>query len=326
MAWTLNSSGSMSRFLGEYRDATRRFEEGLAIFRTLGNHSGIAGSLSRLAGIACVEGRFEEAERLAREGVATALEGGIRSEWAYALLVLGDALEKIANFPEALAVSQQSLDLYCEMGQHTYVTEAHNALGSIDMHRGRYKEARDHAQTSLELARAQGPPYCIGLNLLLLGCLDLAEGAPASAHQCLQESLTAYQESRGDCEDLSLVLAALALAAHSLRDTHVARQHLRLALESAVESEAVLPLMWGLPATALLLADKGENERAVELYALASRYPLVSESRWFADVVGKQIVASASALPAERVAILQARGRTRDLGATVAELLAELRK
>jgi hypothetical protein len=52
----------------------------------------------------------------------------------------------------------------------------------------------------------------------------------------------------------------------------------------------------------------------------------VSESRWFADVVGKQIVASASALPAERVAILQARGRTRDLGATVAELLAELRK
>jgi DNA-binding SARP family transcriptional activator/predicted ATPase len=326
MAWTLNSSGSMSRFLGEYRDATRRFEEGLAICRTLGNHSGIAGSLSRLAGIACVEGRFEEAERLAREGVATALEGGIRSEWAYALLVLGDALEKIANFPEALAVSQQSLDLYCEMGQHTYVTEAHNALGSIDMHRGRYKEARDHAQTSLELARAQGPPYCIGLNLLLLGCLDLAEGAPARAHQCLQESLTAYQESRGDCEDLSLVLAALALAAHSLRDTHVARQHLRLALESAVESEAVLPLMWGLPATALLLADKGENERAVELYALASRYPLVSESRWFADVVGKQIVASASALPAERVAILQARGRTRDLGATVAELLAELRK
>jgi hypothetical protein len=86
----------------------------------------------------------------------------------------------------------------------------------------------------------------------------------------------------------------------------------------------VPPLLWALPATALILASEGEVERAVELYALASRYPLVAKSRWFADVVGKQIAAAAATLPAERVAILQARGRTRDLEATVAELLAEL--
>jgi hypothetical protein len=75
---------------------------------------------------------------------------------------------------------------------------------------------------------------------------------------------------------------------------------------------------------ALLLADQGENERAVELYALASRYPLVAKSRWFADVAGRQIAAVAAALPAGRVAVLQERGRARDLEATAAELLAEL--
>ena len=118
MVWTLNSSGSMSRFLGEYRDARRRLEQGLAICRTLGNCSVIAGALSRLAGIACVEGRFEEAELLAREGVATVLDGGIRSELAYARLVLGDTLKNVANFPEAHAVSQQSLELYCKLPCH----------------------------------------------------------------------------------------------------------------------------------------------------------------------------------------------------------------
>ena len=41
--------------------------------------------------------------------------------------------------------------------------------------------------------------------------------------------------------------------------------------------------------TTLLLADQGENERGVELYALASRYPFVAKSRWFEDVVGQQI-------------------------------------
>jgi hypothetical protein len=76
---------------------------------------------------------------------------------------------------------------------------------------------------------------------------------------------------------------------------------------------------------ALLLAADGEKERAVELYALASRYPLVSQSRWFADVVGRQITAAADTLPADQVAVLQEHGRARDLEATVAELLSELR-
>jgi hypothetical protein len=74
------------------------------------------------------------------------------------------------------------------------------------------------------------------------------------------------------------------------------------------------------------LASEGEVERAVELYALASRYPMVAKSRWFADVVGRQIAAAADTLPAERVAVLEQRGRARDLEVTVAELLAELRE
>jgi hypothetical protein len=82
--------------------------------------------------------------------------------------------------------------------------------------------------------------------------------------------------------------------------------------------------MWTLPATALLLSDEGQKERAVELYALSSRFPLVAESRWFADVVGNTLAEVAATLPAERVAILKERGQTRDLEATVAELLTGL--
>ena len=76
---------------------------------------------------------------------------------------------------------------------------------------------------------------------------------------------------------------------------------------------------------ALLLAGQGRNERVVELYALASRYPLVARSRWFADVVSKQIPAAANTLLVERVSFLQECGRARDLNATVEELLSELR-
>ena len=84
------------------------------------------------------------------------------------------------------------------------------------------------------------------------------------------------------------------------------------------------PLLWALPALALLLADEGQIERAVELYALALRYPFVANSRWFEDVAGNQIRAAAATLPEADVTAAKDRGQARDLHATVAELLVEL--
>jgi DNA-binding SARP family transcriptional activator/predicted ATPase len=325
MAWALNASGNMSMFLGLYGDAWRRLDEGLAIYRALGYLPGIAGSVSRMACIASVEGRFDEAEGLAREGEAASLEAGSRTQWALALLDLGEVLEKVAKLTEAHAVLLQSLALLTDLGHRGYITQAHTDLGSVELHMGHYEEARDHAQTGLALARGHGPRFCIATNLLLLGCLELAQRAPATAHQLLEQSAAVYREV-GHKDDLGLALACLAVAARGLGDMAAARQHLSHALEIAQESGAVLPLLWALPAMALLLAGEGENERAVELHALAARYPLVAKSGWFADVAGDTLAEVAAALPAERVAVLRERGRTCDLEATVAELLTEVCK
>ena len=325
MAWALNAWGTMSRFLGDYREATCRLNEGLAIHRALGNHAGITASLSRLAQISMVQGRFAQAERLARESVANAREGGLRTELAYSLLDLGEVLEKVAKFSEAYAVLQQSLTLFDKLGHRNYITEVHAYSGSVVLHQGRYKEARDHVQTSLGLARAEGPPYCVGLNLFLLGSLDLVEGAYATAQRSLQDSVAAYRKVGGQQDDLSMASALLAIATHRLEDSCAGWQHLRCALEIAAESGVVMSLLWALPAAALLLTSEGKHERAVELYALASRYPLVAQSCWFADVVGNALAEVAATLPAQRVAALQERGRARELETTANELLGELR-
>jgi hypothetical protein len=72
-----------------------------------------------------------------------------------------------------------------------------------------------------------------------------------------------------------------------------------------------------------LLSEEGQAERAVELYALASRYPFVGESQWFEDVTGGQITGLAAGLPEHVVAAARQRGEVRDLMATVEELLSE---
>jgi hypothetical protein len=103
-----------------------------------------------------------------------------------------------------------------------------------------------------------------------------------------------------------------------------AREHLYEALQISAQIGDFVTLLLALPSVAVLLAGQGDVERAVEIYALASRYPVVANSQWFEDVVGKRIAAGAASMPPEAVAAAQERGRARDLEATVQELLEEL--
>ncbi|MFL7811883.1 MAG: hypothetical protein AB8I80_24815, partial [Anaerolineae bacterium] len=105
-----------------------------------------------------------------------------------------------------------------------------------------------------------------------------------------------------------------------------ARKHLCEATRTVVTSEDFLGKLNLLPAAGLFLAAQGETARAVELYALATRYPYVANSRWFEDVAGRQIEAAAAELSPGVIAAAQARGRARDLDETVQELLLELCK
>jgi hypothetical protein len=119
-------------------------------------------------------------------------------------------------------------------------------------------------------------------------------------------------------------LALLAGTARGLSRLSEARQHLCEALQIAAEIRDVVTPMYALPVAALLLADLGEAERAVDIYALASRYGFVAHSRLWEDIAGCEIDALAATLPPEVVAAAQERGRARDLETTVKELLGAL--
>ena len=118
----------------------------------------------------------------------------------------------------------------------------------------------------------------------------------------------------------------LGYVARALGDLDRARHYLATALRTATEIGTFLARMIALPAVALLLADQGQAERAIELYALASRYPVLANAHWVEDVAGRHIGDLAETLPPDVVAAAQERGRARDLDDTVQELLVELEK
>ena len=87
---------------------------------------------------------------------------------------------------------------------------------------------------------------------------------------------------------------------------------------------AFIPLLHLMPIIPVVLADTGEVERAVELYALAESHPFVANSKLFEDIAGRHIKAAGAALPPDVVEAAQARGRALDWWDTAAELLDEL--
>jgi tetratricopeptide (TPR) repeat protein len=227
------------------------------------------------------------------------------------------------QFAKAQPLLKKSIILFQDLGAHIGLALSDLVLGSARVHLGQYEQACAQGEMGLALSKETGYQRGAGYAYWLVGSVALVEEAYVEAQQWLQKSVAVYRRVEVRHE-LGRTLAVLGVAARGLGNLPLTKQHLCEALRVAAPSSEFRTLMYALSAIALLLADQGEGERAVELYALASRYPFVGNSRWFEDIAGKHIAAVAAGLPPEVVAAAQERGRARDLEATVAELLAEL--
>ena len=135
-----------------------------------------------------------------------------------------------------------------------------------------------------------------------------------------QESI-AIDRAIGRRKGLAKTLACLGRVALSQGNQAEAQLHLAEALQVTTEIRFFVHQLFVLAGIALLLAEQGEKERALELYAVASRYPYVANSRWFEEVFGRWLAVIAATLPPEVVAAARERGQARDLWATAEELL-----
>jgi tetratricopeptide (TPR) repeat protein len=305
---------------GRYAEAGPLIQESLALAQAVGDEAGLVWATGALADNLMRQGGFDEAERLARESSSRGQDLGDGELRAFGLLMLGQALQSVGAFSEGHSALTQCLTIFDDLGRRGWVASAQAELASVCLHLGLCGEARAQADKALTLARATGLRFRVGHTLLLLGCVALAEGRPDQAQRLSADSLAAYQDT-SQPDDIACARAVSALAACNLGQFSMADHLLTQALEVAADNGYVYPLIFGLPALALLRASEGESEQAVEVYEVAIRFPLVAKSRWFAELAGTRIAALAQSLPAEAVAEARKRARSRDVHATVEELL-----
>jgi predicted ATPase/DNA-binding SARP family transcriptional activator len=270
----------------------RLLEKSLAMSRELDYIPGMTWALYALSVVYVAVGAYQTAESHAQEALALCRRAGARMDAAMALAVLGHSAYGQSNYPCARERYEESLATFEQVGPTWAVGRLCSHLGDVAMAVGDDEEAKAYHQRALARYRDEGiywkeEPEAIGGSW----------GVPVSLQR----------------------LGDVALAQGDLAE---AGRYYGLALDAAADRPegGLKPHVFLGPAA--LLARTGDAERAVEVAALARHHPAsIEETRGKA---GELLDGLRSKLSPDAYAAAEARGRARDLEATMRELLAEL--
>ena len=279
-----------------YDQGERLAQEGLGLFRELGDKRGIALSLNRLGVAAWRRGDFKSARVLLEEDLALFREMGDRDRVAWSLFMHGLLDSKQGEYADASYRFEESLELFRELGNKRGIAASLTQLaGTLFVSLDKQDMVYPLLKEGLALDREVGDKEGMAVASLLLGWVALKQGDSATARSRAEESLTLYREMEhreGMAEALSMLGEIEAAQgdyafARALYEKSLAiaqeigdRELLAIGLEGlasvvAVQEEGVLSWatrLWGT-AEALREAmgaplppiERGEYERAVAM-------------------------------------------------------------
>ena len=232
------------------------------------------------------------------------------------------------RYAEAPLLLEETARVARRLGQSAELASAEQILYWAHMNLGMYEQARELLAASWAFCQESGDAEGIAYHYLSQAQFALLAATEAdsragdeAAYRYAEQSLLLF---RGlEHIDEGLAWAELGYAAHRLGRPAEARRHLREALGSARGARALQTTVSALAHLAAILAD-GEPERAVELYALATRHPYIGNSRLWQDLLEPRVAAAAARLPPEVVEAARARGREGDWAAAAEHWIDEL--
>jgi len=212
LAKALYSLGGLVRFLGNFTPARSHLEEGLALWRELGDRQGYAYTLARLGTVLKLQGNLAIAHGLLEEGVALFQEVGDTWGRALALVGLGDVIISEGDLPSAHHWLQESLALFQEVGDTWGRALALDGLGEVMRCQGDYEQAAKFYDESLVLFRHLDNKWRMAYLLHNLGHVARAQGNYEGMAALFEESFVLFREL-GQKAGIADCLAGLAAVA-----------------------------------------------------------------------------------------------------------------
>jgi len=285
VAFVIDNIGWFAFGRGETLEAKRHWEDALALFRAIGEVQGTTDQLMDVGRVAYTLGNYDEGRRLLQESLAIQQAGGLKNRF---------------------------LDCDCQ-----------ELLGEIASAQGQFAEAEAHFRQQLAILRDLGYRERLSWSYSRLGAAVLAQDRLGDAARLLAEALT-IAERCGDERGIARAHKELGYLALRQGALDTARRHWRTAVDMAwrvQDRPQLLVMLDALIGLATILAKENDVERAVELLTLVRSAATIDRHT---ETRAEQALAELEArLSPASFAAAQARGRSLELGATVAVMLAE---
>ncbi len=313
----IGRQGVLYRRLGRYHQALVATEQCLKIFERLGARAEQAFCMINMADTLRHQGKYQEAENLARQSLILSRQSEDQWGTARSLYLLGLICYRTGDVDRAEELLNESLTTSHESGNPRLVMPALSTLADIACHQGEYDRAISMFDECLTLSRELGDQFNVAIHLNNLGTVLHVLEKYKEASLFFQESLEICHEI-GDRVGEAIALSNLGKVIHELgmydeaiayyreglaigRSTNdqwavvsclnnlgettcalgeyeVASAYLAEAIRIATETQAMTALVEVLVNVAALFAAQGQPDRAAALLTLASNHPACEQT------------------------------------------------
>ena len=187
-ARALEAAGALAQRRGDYASARELWQEGLDIWRSLGEDEGVARSLGDLASVYDLEGDAERAIPLYEESAELLRRLGLEYELGTVVSNLGVCLMSQGRLEEAAKLYEEAVELCRASGRDEQLIISLFNLGRVSMLEGRHEAAAGWFERALEAARELGYREMIAYCLKGIGEVLAARGEDEAAARLLGAS------------------------------------------------------------------------------------------------------------------------------------------
>ncbi len=320
LGWLLAQQGNRE-VVGQYQQGS------LELKRQIGDYFGIANDLYYMATQeAFHHGNIDRAKEFFWESSDIFQDLGDPISQARSLRIMDDVYILEGWFDVALVTRQKMMAQYQKLGDLAGIGLQHTQLGEAYYHLGDYGNAEAEIRQSLGMFEDRDFPMEQAFARWQLGMTLLALEKTEDGAQCFQDCLHSYTEIRRQ-DGVGSAYAGMGLAAFRLGDYDQAWAHIHTALKLLSEYQHFFWMFYALGILALLLAQRGQEIQAVEVYSLIERYPFVANSKWFQDVIGHPLDEVVTGkLTTGEVKAARQRAEALEVWSTVRQLLEDTRQ
>ena len=264
--------GAAHLWLTDHATATARFEECIALARTIHDRGLECKALARLGRIGLEQGKFEQAEKHLQDGLAIAQQLNDLDMLAYTLAHLGYISHYQGQYATAQEYGEESYEYAKQTDDAIAQAFSLNMLAMVSVNNHHYEQGHAYHLQAIEICKVAGDRYGLARAYSNLSELIRIQRKYAEAKPYTLEGIKLTREL-GNRYALPIMLINLVYSQVGLGEIRDAYASLRSALQLNIENDSVSWILFSLVGYANILAAEGKRQSALQILGLCMNHP-----------------------------------------------------